>query len=116
VHLLGRRSDIGELLGQSNLFVLSTTPQEGLGSVLIEAMAAGLPIVATDVPACREVLANGRYGVLAPPKNPQALADAIVAAFAHAKDISAGVRQFAMNLTPQRMMNEYLNHAGFHES
>lgn len=62
--LLGRRSDIPELLGQADLFAFSTTAAEGFGIALIEAMAAGLPILATDVPACREVLRNGVAGEL----------------------------------------------------
>ena len=64
---LGRRSDIPELLGQADLFAFSTTPAEGFGIVLIEAMAAGLPIIASDVPACREVLRDGAAGELIPP-------------------------------------------------
>lgn len=63
---LGRRSDIPELLGQADLFVFSTTPAEGFGIALIEAMAAGLPILASDVPACREVLKEGAAGQLVP--------------------------------------------------
>lgn len=62
--LLGRRSDIAELLGQSDLFAFSTTAAEGFGIALIEAMAAGLPILASDVPACREVLKDGAAGEL----------------------------------------------------
>jgi glycosyltransferase involved in cell wall biosynthesis len=61
---LGRRSDIPELLGQADLFAFSTTPAEGFGIALIEAMAAGLPVIASDVPACREVLNDGECGVL----------------------------------------------------
>jgi glycosyltransferase involved in cell wall biosynthesis len=64
--LLGRRSDIAELLGQADLFAFSTTAAEGFGIALIEAMAAGLPIVASDVPACREVLLDGAAGDLLP--------------------------------------------------
>nr|WP_141561449.1 glycosyltransferase [Synechococcus sp. WH 8016] len=63
---LGRRSDIPELLGQADLFAFSTTFAEGFGIVLIEAMAAGLPIIASDVPACREVLRDGAAGELLP--------------------------------------------------
>ena len=62
--LLGRRSDIPELLGQADLFAFSTTAAEGFGIALIEAMAAGLPILASDVPACREVLKDGAAGEL----------------------------------------------------
>ena len=61
---LGRRSDIPELLGQADLFAFSTTTSEGFGIVLIEAMAAGLPVIASDVPACREVLFDGAAGEL----------------------------------------------------
>ena len=43
-----------------------TTLSEGIGIALIEAMAAKLPIIATDVPACREVLDNGKAGILVP--------------------------------------------------
>lgn len=62
--LLGRRSDIPELLGQADLFAFSTTAAEGFGIALIEAMAGGLPILASDVPACREVLKDGAAGEL----------------------------------------------------
>ena len=65
--LLGRRSDIPELLGQADLFAFSTTPAEGFGIALIEALAAGLPVIASDVPACREVLRDGEAGELLPP-------------------------------------------------
>jgi glycosyltransferase involved in cell wall biosynthesis len=63
---LGRRSNIPELLGQADLFAFSTTAAEGFGIALIEAMAAGLPVVASDVPACREVLREGAAGELLP--------------------------------------------------
>jgi glycosyltransferase involved in cell wall biosynthesis len=72
---LGRRSDIPELLGQADIFAFSTTSAEGFGIVLIEAMAAGLPILASDVSACREVLLDGAAGVLLPPGDDQAWSD-----------------------------------------
>jgi len=65
--LLGRRSDIPELLGQADLFAFSTTAAEGFGIALIEAMSASLPILASDVPACREVLKDGAAGELVAP-------------------------------------------------
>jgi len=64
---LGRRADIPKLLGQADLFAFSTTPAEGFGIALIEAIAAGLPVLASDVPACREVLLDGEAGELMPP-------------------------------------------------
>jgi len=77
VRLLGSRRDIPELLSQLDLFVFSARPDEGFGIALAEAMAAGVPIVATDVGACREVLDGGRCGLLVEAGSPQALAAGI---------------------------------------
>lgn len=51
---------------------------EGLPRALIEAAAAGKPIVATDVSGCREVVRHGQNGLLVPPKDPEALHDALL--------------------------------------
>lgn len=77
VSLLGMRRDIPELLGQMDLFVFSAKRDEGFGIALVEAMSAGVPIVATDVGACREVLENGNLGILIPPQDPKEMAQAI---------------------------------------
>jgi glycosyltransferase involved in cell wall biosynthesis len=77
VVLLGSRSDIPQQVAALDVFVFSTTEEEGLGIALIEAMAAGVPVVASDVPACREVLDDGALGVLVPPGDPEALAAGI---------------------------------------
>jgi glycosyltransferase involved in cell wall biosynthesis len=77
VKLLGSRRDIPELLSQLDLFVFAARPDEGFGIALAEAMAAGVPIVATDVGACREVLEGGRLGRLVAPQDPLALAEGI---------------------------------------
>lgn len=80
VRFLGPRQDIPKLLAAADVFAFAVQPEEGLGIALVEAMAAGTPIVATDVGACREVLENGRCGTLVPPRNPEALADALAKA------------------------------------
>lgn len=74
---LGERTDVLDLLGEIDVYAFSTTRAEGFGIALIEAMAAGIPIVATDVPACREVLAGGTAGLLVPPGDSAALARAL---------------------------------------
>ena len=76
VEFLGNRSDVPELLGTSDISVLATHT-EGLPHVLAEGMSAGTPIIATDILVCREVLDNGRCGILVSPRNPDALAEAI---------------------------------------
>ena len=83
VRFLGVRRDVPELLGQLDAFAYSVRPDEGLGIALIEAMAARLPIVATDVGACREVLEGGSLGTLVPYRDAEAMARALgdVAAF-----------------------------------
>jgi glycosyltransferase involved in cell wall biosynthesis len=66
------------LLGALDLFVCSSRT-ESFGLVVIEAMAAGAPVVATDIEGPRILLAEGRYGRLAPPEAPDALAEAMAA-------------------------------------
>lgn len=74
--LLGTRNDIPELLAASDLFVLSST-SECLPMSIIEAMAAGLAVVATDVGGVAELVVEGETGLLVPAGDHSALADAI---------------------------------------
>jgi glycosyltransferase involved in cell wall biosynthesis len=55
---------------------------EGFGSVLLEAMALEAPVVASDLPAIREVVADGATALLVPPEQPVALAAAVAATLA----------------------------------
>jgi glycosyltransferase involved in cell wall biosynthesis len=76
VVLLGYRSDIRDLLAVCDLFVLPSN-YEALGLAVLEAMAAGRAVVATAVGGIPEVVLNGVTGVLVPPRDPSALANAI---------------------------------------
>jgi len=78
VHFLGDRSDVPELLQGLDLFVLSSI-SEGYSMALLEACAAALPIIATDVGGNREIVRDGESGLLVPAQNPNALATALVA-------------------------------------
>jgi glycosyltransferase involved in cell wall biosynthesis/O-antigen/teichoic acid export membrane protein len=76
VTLAGMDWDVAPYLAAMSLLVLPTH-REGLGNVLLEAGAMGLPVVATRTTGCVDVVVHGRTGVLVPPKDPAALAAAI---------------------------------------
>lgn len=73
----GQRSDMPEVWRQSSIAVLPTTYREGLPTVLLEAAATGRPLLATDMPGCREVCRPEQTGLLVPPGDAIALADAL---------------------------------------
>ena len=76
VQLLGERSDVPALLAESDVFVLSSK-SEGLPVSVLEAMAAGLPTVASRVGGVPELVADGEQGLLVPPGDVGALAAAL---------------------------------------
>ena len=76
VSLLGHRDDIAALLGELDIFVLPSV-SEGMSNTLLEAMAAGVAVVASDVGGNREIIEAGRCGLLFAPGDPLAAAQAI---------------------------------------
>jgi glycosyltransferase involved in cell wall biosynthesis len=76
IRWLGARGDMPKLLKSAHIVALPSY-REGLPKSLLEAMAAGRPIVTTDVPGCREVCAHGVNGLLVPPRDEDALAEAL---------------------------------------
>lgn len=73
----GFRGDMHEVFRLSHVVVLPTTYREGIPKVLIEAASSTRALIATDMPGCREIVRDGENGILIPPRDPSALADAI---------------------------------------
>lgn len=79
VRWLGPIDDVGEVLSASDVFVLPSYYREGMPRVLLEAAAAGLPVITTDVPGCRDAVADGTTGVLVRPRD----VDSLISAMRH---------------------------------
>jgi len=78
VRAIGRRDDVPSLLRLADAFAFPTEYREGIPRALLEAALAGLPIIATDMPGCTDVVRDGWSGFVVPPRSPRALADRIL--------------------------------------
>ena len=81
IHLLGFRRDVSELCGAADLFIFASL-REGLPVAVMEAMACGLPIIASDIRGNRDLIDAGEGGWLVPPGDADRLAGAIQEALA----------------------------------
>ncbi len=110
VQLLGERSDIPALLAKAGLFVTSSLT-EGVSLTLLEAMAVGLPVLATAVGGNPEVVADGVTGRLVPPGDPHALAAALIRMWSERDSWPAQGRQgrarVAEHFEARRMVRDY---------
>ena len=79
IEWLGPVSDVRAVWRRAQIAVLPSTYGEGVPKALLEAAACGRPLVAADVPGCREVVRPGETGLLVPPHDVEALAEAILA-------------------------------------
>lgn len=77
VEFLGTKSDVYPFIRDSDVFVLPSW-REGTSRSVLEALATGRPIIATDVPGCREPVINDVNGYLVPVRSPSALAEAMI--------------------------------------
>jgi glycosyltransferase involved in cell wall biosynthesis len=77
VFFFGKFTDVIPFYKRMDIFVLPSI-LEGFGIVLLEAMAAGIPVVATNVDGIKEVIINMTNGLLVPSKNPEAISDAVI--------------------------------------
>jgi glycosyltransferase involved in cell wall biosynthesis len=109
IQWLGHVSDIAGLWARACIAVLPSR-REGLPKSLLEAAACGRPMVATDVPGCREVVRPEETGVLVPPDDPPALAEAI-ATLAASPDLRARYGAAARRLAVERFSAEAIGRA-----
>lgn len=111
IHFLGSRSDMPDLLAAIDIFVLPSL-WEGLSIVLLEAMAAGKPIVATAVSGTNQAMVSGRTGLVVPPRDSRALAEAILALLSNPMEAQAmgqAARQHViLNFGAQKQAEEHL--------
>lgn len=107
VHLLGDRTDAARLIAEFDLLVLASL-HEGLPNAVMEAMAAGVPVVATAVGGTKELITDGETGYLVQPADKEALADRILFALGddvNRANITAAARgRIAASYGMQRMV------------
>jgi sugar transferase (PEP-CTERM/EpsH1 system associated) len=110
VTLLGQRRDIERIFAALDVFVLSSK-SEGMSNTILEAMASGTPIVATNVGGAEELVEDGRTGVLVPRENSEVLADALARMAANAvrrRDMGVASRLKAeTEFSLPRMLRDY---------
>jgi glycosyltransferase involved in cell wall biosynthesis len=104
VHWLGERSDVPTLLRTFHCMVLPSK-WEGFPLVILEALAAGVPVVATDNLGAREIIENGRNGWLVPVGDTDALAQCVLSVLSKA-DLAVNVSQAGKKLMEQEYTRE----------
>ena len=111
VHWAGHRDDVPALLAACDI-VVQPSHWEGFGLVLVEAMAARRPVVATAVSAIPEVVRDGETGLLVPPHDPDALARALLQLCGDPEHRTrlgaAGAARVQSHFTAERMVRETL--------
>jgi len=119
VSIVGFRSDVVNLLRSADLFVLPSLA-EGFSLAIVEAMAAGLPVVATRVGGAAEIIEDGHNGFLVPPADSEALARTV----RHVLDLDSASKEnlrqaarersgfFSIAATAQKMLDIYASLAG----
>jgi glycosyltransferase involved in cell wall biosynthesis len=114
VRLVGKLkpADVRTTLQQADIFVLSSL-SEGISNAVLEAMASGLPVVTTDSGGMAEAVDDGVEGFLVPPRDPNAMADALEILIRdrdlRVRMAAAARDRFLRQFTLQRQIDEYLD-------
>lgn len=108
IFLLGEREKVSDYYAAFDLFVLPSL-WEGLPLALLEAAQWKLPVVATDIDGSREVISSGRNGLLVPPRDPQALAEAIIWVKEHPLEARRWGQNIAFDVSQRFSLQEMIN-------
>ena len=110
--LPGERSDVSDIMRGLHAFALPSLA-EGISNTILEAMASGLPVVATDVGGNADLVVQGHTGCMVPPADPQAMAHQLVALASKPEQAramgQAGRQRVLSNFSMQAMVDTYQN-------
>lgn len=111
VFLLGPRKDIPQLLQKADIFAFTSKNIEGFGTVLIEALATGMKIIAFNEPAANELLNSGQYGKLIHDRNIEIFASEILKSFDEPLNIEVNQKKidYANSFNIKNMVDSYIN-------
>lgn len=107
---MGFKNNIGDYLPFLDIFAFPSR-NEGLGSTLLDVMDAGVPIVASNVGGIPDIIIDQETGLLVPPNDSKALADAILTLHNNQSlqtSLSGGATKRLINYTPQKMSESYM--------
>jgi glycosyltransferase involved in cell wall biosynthesis len=112
VTLLGQRPDVPNLLQTADLYA-SSSWTEGLGTSILEALAVGLPIVASDAGGIKEMVIDGQTGLLVPNRDPEALGNAIAQSLGNRTEAlrmaENGIQHINAHFLPKHMVDGMIN-------
>ena len=110
VEYVSEATDVVQYFSRSDLFVLPTL-LEGLSNVVMEAMAAGVPVITTDIPANKELIIDGLNGFLVPPNDSSALYEKIIFVLKNQELINTITRnaraKIEQDFSAEKMVNKY---------
>ena len=108
VRFTGFTDNVAEYLQVMDIFVLPSY-REGFPRSVLEAMGTALPVVATNIRGCREAVVHGETGLLVPPRNGPALAEAVNRLLSNtdlARGMGSAARERAVHLYSQRLVQD----------
>jgi glycosyltransferase involved in cell wall biosynthesis len=122
VKFLGWRADVGSVLSVLDVFVLPSL-NEGMGKAVVEAMALAKPVIASDVGGIPDMVIPGESGILVPPADSDALADAILVLYGNQKARKAlgdqgkvRAEEYGVDAMVRKLMTLYVRLMGFHRA